>query len=687
MKRLHSTEWNQLFKRIRSQADVLQFQYQPLRYCDAIRLLRLQPTDNPADNLAGSLVHTTISECTYNLIEPYTALSYCWGGRETSCKIYLDGCVFSITTTLDAALRDLRDRTHPRRIWADALCINQSDYIEKSYQVSMMGDIYRAANHTIIHLNLPDPEIHALFARSQPRLEAHNIFGSVQSLDSHSAGHDHGAATEVHNLEVLRQNILGAEWFTRAWVFQELVLSQDPWVQCGPYRASWVDICNILGLDHVIKAMRFQIQDINSLSQSKKEVTVLNPFSRMNERQAEKFAAPLSTTLYARRGTQATDPRDLIFANLGIVSDLPVCHKYITVDYNRPVEAVFNDVARYLVEISDIDLLFYHALFYEPGLYDSKLPAWVPDWTSARLKPFSPPLRRPNNHYPLATSINGKVKMFGVHSLTIDNPVTLCVTGRQLEVIKTLSLLLPHQPVIEMVPSYKLTRHDLSKFLQDWRPDDPHQIEKHHRFCDSLAEGGLDPPLWRGWLDEQADSYLLGKPNNLAQNRLVLGAMRGPNANTRETYSDPEEDVDEDAPGHRSVFIVPPQTQENDILVEVGPSCLILVLRPVDRWVDGSKTDSNEIFNRNLSIQQAFHAANGAGTVPIFAMGTKQQGADHVKEVGWDAIGRSFQIGHYRVVGECIGTTQFNIPLGYGDHLYDMFWQPPTEEMGVFALY
>jgi hypothetical protein len=39
--------------------------------------------------------------------------------------------------------------------------------------------------------------------------------------------------------------VLRRPWFTRAQVL-ELVLSQDPWVQCDCLRARWIDLCALL---------------------------------------------------------------------------------------------------------------------------------------------------------------------------------------------------------------------------------------------------------------------------------------------------------------------------------------------------------------------------------------------------------------------------------------------------------
>lgn len=37
-------------------------------------------------------------------------------------------------------------------LWIDAVCINQSDIIEKSWQVAQMADVYSRAKHTLIFL-------------------------------------------------------------------------------------------------------------------------------------------------------------------------------------------------------------------------------------------------------------------------------------------------------------------------------------------------------------------------------------------------------------------------------------------------------------------------------------------------------------------------------------------------------
>ncbi|KAK4221369.1 heterokaryon incompatibility protein-domain-containing protein [Podospora fimiseda] len=105
--------------------------------------------------LLPSYFHDPIS-CTLsraNLEEQpqYDALSYVWGDPRICRTIYVDDSVKNVTVNLFAALRRLRAKSHtrPRRLWIDALCIDQENNQEKSHQVSIIGSIYRTISADI----------------------------------------------------------------------------------------------------------------------------------------------------------------------------------------------------------------------------------------------------------------------------------------------------------------------------------------------------------------------------------------------------------------------------------------------------------------------------------------------------------------------------------------------------------
>ncbi len=61
-----------------------------------------------------------------------------------------------ITTNLYAALSRLRCTETVRTLWIDAICINQKDIAEKSFQIELMRDIYSSAEEVSMWLGEPN---------------------------------------------------------------------------------------------------------------------------------------------------------------------------------------------------------------------------------------------------------------------------------------------------------------------------------------------------------------------------------------------------------------------------------------------------------------------------------------------------------------------------------------------------
>ncbi|KAK4182814.1 heterokaryon incompatibility protein-domain-containing protein [Podospora australis] len=139
------------------------FKHDPLpqgrRLLHHIRLLKI----NSAIFLADVL------DCELNMVSlndedapppQYDALSYCWSSAEDEDEsadefvvegdgiwIIINGQRCKIGHSLAGApLRYLRWKGKSEYIWADGICINQSDDVEKSAQVSIMDQIYRRAS-------------------------------------------------------------------------------------------------------------------------------------------------------------------------------------------------------------------------------------------------------------------------------------------------------------------------------------------------------------------------------------------------------------------------------------------------------------------------------------------------------------------------------------------------------------
>ncbi|KAK3672080.1 hypothetical protein LTR78_008050 [Recurvomyces mirabilis] len=93
-------------------------------------------------------------------VSSFEALSYTWSEddqpsiRDRVITVNRSPCY--VTSNLEAALRRLRQPKARRRIWVDAICINQADMDERSSQVMQMGQIYRNADRVIIWLGEGD---------------------------------------------------------------------------------------------------------------------------------------------------------------------------------------------------------------------------------------------------------------------------------------------------------------------------------------------------------------------------------------------------------------------------------------------------------------------------------------------------------------------------------------------------
>jgi hypothetical protein len=134
---------------------VSSYRYLPLdaRYGE-IRLLSI-PRKIPGSNT--SVDYTLFRTADWD-IRRFTALSYCWGDPIFDHDITVNGRAMQITESLATALISIQSEEKDILVWADALCINQRDSIEKTTQVQLMRDIYRAASQVIIWLGPSSPE-------------------------------------------------------------------------------------------------------------------------------------------------------------------------------------------------------------------------------------------------------------------------------------------------------------------------------------------------------------------------------------------------------------------------------------------------------------------------------------------------------------------------------------------------
>jgi hypothetical protein len=120
---------------------------------DHIHVLVLEPSLDHDSTIRFSFHPDNIQE----LYGRYEAVSYTWGDLKLDFPLHHEDetCVF-VTENLDVALRRLRHRLDVRWLWADAVCMDQTNTKEKAFQIPLMDKIYRGAKRVFAWLGPGD---------------------------------------------------------------------------------------------------------------------------------------------------------------------------------------------------------------------------------------------------------------------------------------------------------------------------------------------------------------------------------------------------------------------------------------------------------------------------------------------------------------------------------------------------
>lgn len=146
-------------------SDEYSYESCPLTKPNHIRLLTVRQ-GGPGDSIECTLTTRPLavleSTSPIDHVLPYEALSYHWGSGDASLKIkiYTEGFPgsFRVRRNLHEALNQLRLPDRPRRLWIDAICINQDDNDEKNAQVSLMAEVYSKASSVCVWLGEASPD-------------------------------------------------------------------------------------------------------------------------------------------------------------------------------------------------------------------------------------------------------------------------------------------------------------------------------------------------------------------------------------------------------------------------------------------------------------------------------------------------------------------------------------------------
>lgn len=289
---------------------------------------------------------------------PFEALSYTWGSNIVDSPLYVEAGNLPIRANLDAALRSLRLPNLARRLWVDAICINQDDVQERTRQVQYMRLIYKRATRVIVWLGLKSPGIEEAFTlalqlsecrrgenvskaidtipedNSRSSTVLSNTIGalatelnhlttkSVQNssqvqMTSLGIGESHqGMAVYLleqnpHAVDLLR-DLLSRPYIRRIWCIQEVLVSSWCIAKCEDLEIDFMDL--IAGA----RSLHFSRNSVFGQTLHFWDYVYCTRTGEHKLGRVEGSMNSLLCCLGAGRNFDASDPRDKVFTLLGI---------------------------------------------------------------------------------------------------------------------------------------------------------------------------------------------------------------------------------------------------------------------------------------------------------------------------------------------------------------------------------
>ncbi|KAI1262699.1 HET-domain-containing protein [Xylariaceae sp. FL1019] len=417
----------------------------------ALRLLNVLPCSGPLFEQIPccQLITTTLKEA-----PSYNALSYAWGDPEKNRVILIDGEAVYVPKNVFEALIGTRPSDTPFLLgtpfllWIDFLCINQECSTEKSWQVSMMGDIYFHANEVLVWLGRGGRRsrrgmqfldslgkeafncgfYHNIHAAQTQWRELYTIgrvnpneqpVGLRMPLRTKASGDqnpllDRRSKSLFHKLDAFIRDgsfplqdmrcVLHRPWFERVWVLQEIARSKRATFVCGSTK---------MDMERLSAAMNAYVTFIEAIrgstKESNKKLTRLEVelcreffFRSMTMADSRRIALALNFPLIAllrltcvgspnhdKHGPHhlnSTDPRDKIFAILGLATDrYDLLRRGLKPDYTKSCRDVYIRATCIMLQQGHLSLLS----SVQPGRSPAhELPSWVPDWSQPLTEPL-----------------------------------------------------------------------------------------------------------------------------------------------------------------------------------------------------------------------------------------------------------------------------------------------------------
>jgi hypothetical protein len=281
----------------------------------------------------------------------YETLSYSVGKPEKKAILSLrhhgQREQLPVTVRLESILRHLRYSGKDRRLWVDAISINQEDLDERAREVRRLGMIFAKAQNVCIWLGDSADNSDLAMEFISEVLD----FGAFDRLVRDDSKERHWLALA---------KLMAREWFTRRWVVQEMALARKATVHCGSRTISWPDMAAAAALfgthwEEIVRRLppleAFMFGDVQtpgatSLVELSTKVLRRDQSGKILQRRLG--LEELLTTLPM---FDATVPLDAIYSIIDVAHDTYDTNA-IRVDYDLDPAVLFSEVIDFIIKKS-----------------------------------------------------------------------------------------------------------------------------------------------------------------------------------------------------------------------------------------------------------------------------------------------------------------------------------------------
>ncbi|KAB8270701.1 heterokaryon incompatibility protein-domain-containing protein [Aspergillus minisclerotigenes] len=406
-------------------------------------LLTLGTETGARDKKGKTALHhaTQVTKSAFNLVELLVYHGADIHARAESGDSPLDLVKDDVAALMESLSKHLDGKTLPRglRLSAqspmriDSISINQTDIPERNSQVALMSEIYSKAMSVVVWLGVEDESIPvALEGLKEGFAPWADWTAHRDHLDT-----DLNITEEMEDLShndiqlvLAIEKLMKRTWWSRTWVIQELALAKHALIVCGSLTSHSFPTAVILGFlcavassgppererlaavfesawfsgVHGIEALMLADISFRTSALTGQRGFIIKEILRQEQAvPSPSWGRRLSLQNLGRLSwwSQSSDPRDKVFALVGIASPDPQGQRII-VDYSMSIAEVFVQYGRLFMqgssepiqELHSGDIYFFEPLeglsyvqehlYYHPAFQDYKaqLPSWTPNFSA-----------------------------------------------------------------------------------------------------------------------------------------------------------------------------------------------------------------------------------------------------------------------------------------------------------------